>query len=227
MSELQPTKREIPWGNSAIEANIAEPADGQKLSGWTGTPAPPYQWFNWILRQAGKWIEYLRARGIPDYDATETYRIGDVVQYTDGLTYRRHAGSNSQGIAPSNGSYWERWGHNATQLNTEVDAHLATHVTDADALVTTATSGASVDGAEIQYINGKKRMTYNAGKTGAGHVQVDLSGAADFVPRILTWSIGTSDDIATAQIKITAHTQTIYVSGVGDAQWLVSVVAEE
>jgi hypothetical protein len=105
MSEAQPSKREIPWANSAVADNIEEPSDGQKASGWTGTPAPPYQWFNWILRQSAKWIEYLRGRGIPDYAAAETYRLDDVVQYSHRI-YRRIDSSSTSGIDPSDGRYW-------------------------------------------------------------------------------------------------------------------------
>jgi hypothetical protein len=118
MAIAQPT-REIPWANTTASPDIAEPSDGQKLAGWPGTPAPRYDWFNWILRQAARWVCYLRARGIPDYDAAESYTIGDRVQY-DGDTFRCiQAGV---GVATSNAAYWEPWGYSESGLDDTLGA---------------------------------------------------------------------------------------------------------
>jgi len=106
MSSSAPSSREIVWGLTVDPGDIYEPSDGLKRSGYTGTPAPVYEIFNWLLNRIYSWVAYLRSRGVPDYDATETYNTGDFVQYTDGRLYQRIGVSSSQGTAPTNAGYW-------------------------------------------------------------------------------------------------------------------------
>lgn len=209
------------WASAADPGDISEPANGVKTAGYTGTPAPVYQYINWMFKYLFQGVRHLLSRGIPEWNAAETYEGGATVKHENVTYVAIGTGANHE---PPNLTYWMVW-----EPQTFIDAAFAR--TNASALVTTATSGGSISGAEIQAMNGKKRLTYNVGGTGPGTVSVvvDLSGAADFTPRVLTWSISTSNSgtIATAQIIASAHAQTVYVTGVGSTAWTVSVVAEE
>lgn len=109
--------REIPWAINAATEDIAEPPYGMKESGWPGTPAPRYDWFNWVLKQAAIWIQYLRGRGIPDYDPLESYSKGDIVQYaTTNSVYRRILTESTCGVDPTNATYWQVWPSDALGL---------------------------------------------------------------------------------------------------------------
>jgi hypothetical protein len=273
MSIAQPTRERV-WANSAAGADISEPADGIKDAGFTGTPAPIYQYVNWLFNAIHKWVQYLRARGIPDYDPLETYSVGDRVQAGDGQTYKCiQANTPAAAKSPTTQrAYWTRWGalvnrglgdydsaedyavgdrvqlsndltYRCIQINgpsTSVKAPVdpaywepwaQNSIIDASALVTTATAGAAIGGAKLETTNGRKRVTFNATGTGPGvtSIAVALSGDADFSPRILTWSIYTSDGgtIATSQVIASAHALTVLVTGVASTAYSVSVVAEE
>jgi hypothetical protein len=93
---------------AGVGAPVIEPPYGVQQNGWSDTSRPPFQWFNWLLNKLDAWSLYLRARGIPDYDAAEIYSPGDVCQWTDGLTYRR-IGTGNTSVAPSDTSFWTPW----------------------------------------------------------------------------------------------------------------------
>jgi len=42
------------------QSNVVEPPPERKESGWTRREIPPRQWFNWLARTVGKWIEWAR-----------------------------------------------------------------------------------------------------------------------------------------------------------------------
>jgi len=42
------------------QSNVVEPPPERKESGWTRREIPPRQWFNWLARTVGGWIEWAR-----------------------------------------------------------------------------------------------------------------------------------------------------------------------
>lgn len=104
------------WAESAANpADVVQPTNEQIQAGWplTGTP-PSRQRFNWILNFCANAVRYFSHRGLPDYDAEETYSVGDRVIGTDGKTYVSLQ-DNNLGQFPSAG-YWMRWGHTADEF---------------------------------------------------------------------------------------------------------------
>jgi len=169
MSSLKPAISAV-WASTAPAGptGIEDPG-AVKLNGWTAASAcPPFSWMNWILNKCDAIASYLIARGIPDYDATETYRLGDTVQWTDALVYRRIGANNSTGIAPSNASYWQQWGGEG-----------------ADTPAGSITPGrGTIGAATVEYVGGKKHVHFvlsGVDISSAGDVQVTLAGATAFV----------------------------------------------
>ena len=106
---IAPPSREIPWAHTAASGDVVEPADVNKGSGWLKTTDPFYQWFNWILRQASRWIKYLRTRGIADYFSDETYSPGDICRYS-GVAYIRIGSGDTAGVGPhQDATKWQLW----------------------------------------------------------------------------------------------------------------------
>ena len=115
MSIAKPTLSDI-WANAAPagDTGIADPG-GLKDTGWTAASAcPPFSWFNWILNKCDAVGRYLEARGIPDWDAAESYSIGDRVQGSDGSTYVATTISGPPGTGENPGTggrtKWAKWG---------------------------------------------------------------------------------------------------------------------
>lgn len=109
------------WGDAAPSGptGIEDPG-GVKDTGWTAASAcPPFSWMNWILNKLDVGVRYLLARGIPDYDASELYNAGDIVQHS-GVTYRAIS-AGPFGVAPPNVTYWEPWGHSDTEVQAIVN----------------------------------------------------------------------------------------------------------
>jgi hypothetical protein len=195
---IQAPSREIPWADTAAQGDMVEPSDGSKGSGWTGTPAPPYQWFNWILRQAARWVKYLRARGIPDYCVDEDYDIRDRVQ-SEGYCYvciqaNGHAAPKSPASEPT---YWMLWApdvYGFAQIPTQGDV-VVTHGTlvACHMLTVPSLSGGGYGGSGFKEIGMKitdLEMTY-------GCVLVKLQGTAAMIPGgNIAWSVNYADDIA-------------------------------
>ena len=108
------------WAGSAAPADIAEPADGVKDAGYTGTPAPVYQYVNWLLKYLFQGIRHVLTRGIPDWNAdeaiAETYAVGDVVR-VDGEVKK---------VASIGPVVLEKFGHTPTELQAAVAPTLST-----------------------------------------------------------------------------------------------------
>jgi hypothetical protein len=93
-----------------------EDPGGVNDTGYTVTDkGPPRKWFNWILNKIETPLRYLLARGIPDFDALESYSVGDRIQWGGalGMTFvcivanvGNGDGTNNPDQAPSN---WARW----------------------------------------------------------------------------------------------------------------------
>jgi hypothetical protein len=128
MSIAKPPLSDI-WANAAAagDTGIADPG-GLKDSGWTAASAcPPFSWMNWILNKCDAAARYIIARGIPDYDANETYSVGDRVQWGGGVgrtfvcvtaSVGDGSGSNSPGSSPTK---WASWGSGVPAYRSDVD----------------------------------------------------------------------------------------------------------
>jgi hypothetical protein len=169
MSSLKPPISAV-WASTAPAGptGIEDPGS-VKLNGWTASSAcPPFSWFNWVLNKCDGTASYLVARGIPDYDATESYRLGDTVQWTDGLVYRRLAGGGvSVGIDPSNTTYWQQWGGEGKDATGGVTPGRGT-----------------IANQIIEYVGLKKHVhfcLYGVSLASAYDVQITLSGSSSFV----------------------------------------------
>jgi hypothetical protein len=101
------------WAESASNpADIVTMTDADVQSGWPLSPTPPSrQRFNYILNFCANAIRYFCQRGLPDWDAAESYTTGAIVRDTaNGLTYQALVNTINQ--RPStNPAVWTGWGH--------------------------------------------------------------------------------------------------------------------
>lgn len=97
-----------------------QPSNAELSVGWPVSSTPPSrQRFNWVLNFVANAVRYFSRRGMPDYDAAETYMTGDRVIGDDGKTYKCLADSTT-GLAPSaNPAKWERWGFTLGEMASE------------------------------------------------------------------------------------------------------------
>ena len=124
MSISKPTLTK-PWA-SDVSANRADPGGVND----TGIPADgksiPRKWFNWILNKVDAATRYLVARGIPDWDASESYTTHDRVQGSNGGTFRaKRASTNKDPTDQGNAEFWETWAYTETGFATAFTALLA------------------------------------------------------------------------------------------------------
>ena len=95
------------WAESG---DVVQPTNAEIQVGWPAGATPPSrQRFNWILNYGMNGVRYLTRRGIPDWDADDTYSAGDRVQGPDGLTYESLT-TNTGATPASSPSDWRRWG---------------------------------------------------------------------------------------------------------------------
>lgn len=105
-----------PWASSA-PGNIASPGSVNE----TGIPfsdaakSIPCRWLNWILNKIDTTCRYLVGRGVPDFDASETYRVGDRVQFNGSTWVCKLAPTSHQ--SPIDTDYWESWGFTDSEFN--------------------------------------------------------------------------------------------------------------
>lgn len=122
------------WAESAANpGNIVKPDDAFIQAGWPLSGIPPSrQRFNWALNYVANAVRYFMQRGLPDYDAAETYRTGSLVIGNDGGYYRSLV-DNNVGHSPSaSPSQWVRWGLTIADVNaaTLTQANIATGTND-------------------------------------------------------------------------------------------------
>lgn len=87
-----------------------QPSNAEIQAGWPLSSIPPSrQRFNWLLNFLANGIRYFSRRGLPDYDAAETYMTGDLVIGDDGKTYRSLIDNNSGQTPSAEPTKWERW----------------------------------------------------------------------------------------------------------------------
>lgn len=96
-----------PWAESG---DTVQPTNAEIQAGWPAGATPPSrQRFNWVLRYCMNGVRYLTRRGLSDWDAAETYAIGDRVVGPTGLTYESLT-TNTNKTPAANPSHWRRWG---------------------------------------------------------------------------------------------------------------------
>lgn len=103
-----------PWADSGDKV---QPSNAELQVGWPLSSTPPArQRFNWILNYLANAVRYFSRRGIPDYDAAETYMTGDRIIGDDGQTYRSVQDNNTAHTPSTSSTWWELWGPSALKL---------------------------------------------------------------------------------------------------------------
>lgn len=115
-----------PWAESG---DAVQPTNAEIQVGWPAGATPPSrQRFNWILNYCMNGVRYLVRRGLADWDADETYAIGDRVIGPTGSTYQALT-ANTNKTPASNPSDWALWAFGPSDvatLSTDNSGKLAT-----------------------------------------------------------------------------------------------------
>lgn len=94
-----------------------QPSNAEIQAGWPLSSIPPSrQRFNWLLNFLANGIRYFSRRGLPDYDAAETYMIGDRIIGDDGKTYRSLIDNNIGQTPSAQPTKWEEWAPSLSRL---------------------------------------------------------------------------------------------------------------
>lgn len=94
-----------------------QPSNAEIQVGWPLSSIPPSrQRFNWLLNFLANGIRYFSRRGLPDYDAAETYMIGDRIIGDDGKTYRSLIDNNTGQTPSAQPTKWEEWAPSLSRL---------------------------------------------------------------------------------------------------------------
>jgi hypothetical protein len=95
------------WAETAGGGDLTAPSAGYVQAGWPLSNTPPArQYFNWILNWVANGVRYFMQRGVPDYDAAETYSINATVLGPDGLLYASITNSNTGHTPASSPTQW-------------------------------------------------------------------------------------------------------------------------
>lgn len=98
-----------------------QPSNAEIQVGWPLSSIPPSrQRFNWLLNFLANGIRYFSRRGLPDYDAAETYMTGDRIIGDDGKTYRSLIDNNIGQTPSAQPTKWERWGFTFSEFAASV-----------------------------------------------------------------------------------------------------------
>lgn len=71
----------------AANGTISEPDLSKKNSGWLSGERPAFQYFNWLFNRIFKDTNYLKRRGVADWNATTTYEQNDITN-SGGILYK-------------------------------------------------------------------------------------------------------------------------------------------
>lgn len=111
-----------------------QPSNAEIQVGWPLSSIPPSrQRFNWLLNFLANGIRYFSRRGLPDYDATETYMIGDRIIGDDGKTYRSLIDNNTGQTPSAQPTKWEEWAPSLSRLADLIQKQTYTAFTTAGA----------------------------------------------------------------------------------------------
>lgn len=107
-----------PWAEAGDKV---QPSNAEIQAGWPLSSIPPSrQRFNWLLNFLANGIRYFSRRGLPDYDAAETYMTGDRIIGDDGKTYRSLIDNNIGQTPSAQPTKWERWGFTFSEFAASV-----------------------------------------------------------------------------------------------------------
>jgi hypothetical protein len=142
MAITKPAVRQS-WANVAIPVtDIVDPGDAYVAAGWVESSTPPSrQFFNWLLNYASNGVRYFSRRGVADYDAAETYQIGDIVIGDLGILMQSLTAGQIGNLPSTSTVNWAPLKNypNATQVGALITTALASYETTA-ALTTTLAS---------------------------------------------------------------------------------------
>jgi hypothetical protein len=177
-----PPRTKIWASNPAASRDIATPSDGQISTGYAGTPAPVYQFVNWMFKKYDQLLLYLFKRGIPDWDPEQAYGVGDIVQVDNGTTYQCWSGSTNN--EPPDPTHWIRWGYNSDQIEIAADARIALAVSASIAAATITAGSGSISNATMIKIGLVKEVSFlwtgTTDSSGLKTVGITLSDGAAF-----------------------------------------------
>lgn len=117
MSMNKPTLSK-PWSFDD-SSNLGDPGGVNDSGLPASAKSIPRKWFNWILNKVDYATRYLVARGIPDWDAAESYTTHDRVQGSNGGTFRAKKDSTDKDPTDQdNAEFWEAWAYTETGFTT-------------------------------------------------------------------------------------------------------------
>lgn len=120
----QPAEAQPTWAESASgSSNIDEPGAPKKAGGWLYQEVPPRNWFNWLLRNFGRW------------DRWNTTRLAEIAEEGDAQRGSELVGGSAAVIAPNtphnisvtSGTVREQIIEQATQLAEHVNGTDSRH----------------------------------------------------------------------------------------------------
>jgi hypothetical protein len=120
----QPAEAQPTWAESASgSSNIDEPGAPKKAGGWLYQEVPPRNWFNWLLRNFGRW------------DRWNTTRLAEIAEEGDAQRGSELVGGSAAVIAPNSphnisvtsGTMREQVIEQATQLAEHVNGTESRH----------------------------------------------------------------------------------------------------
>lgn len=119
------------WAESGDKVT---PSNAEIQVGWPLSSIPPSrQRFNWLLNFLANGIRYFSRRGLPDYDAAETYMTGDRIIGDDGKTYRSLIDNNTAQTPSTSPTKWEEWAPTLSRFAALIQGQTYTAFTTAGA----------------------------------------------------------------------------------------------
>jgi len=211
MAITKPAVRQS-WANVAIPVtDIVDPGDAYVAAGWIeGATPPPRQIFNWLLNYASNGVRYFSRRGVADYDAAETYQIGDTVIGDLGILMQSLTAANTGNLPSTSTTNWGPLSNypNAPQVAALIATALSSYETTAalDATLANYVTNATLGATLAAYVTNASLATTLA--TYATNAALALKANANNaaltgVPVAPTATVGTN----TAQLATTAFAQ--------------------
>lgn len=160
------------WAESGDKVT---PSNAEIQVGWPLSSIPPSrQRFNWLLNFLANGIRYFSRRGLPDYDAAETYMTGDRIIGDDGKTYRSLIDNNTAQTPSAQPSKWEEWAPSLSRLADLLQKQTYTAFTTAGAAPNfTLTPSPAI----TAYAAGQRfRVKFHAAGTGTDVLNVSTLG---------------------------------------------------
>lgn len=160
------------WAESGDKVT---PSNAEIQVGWPLSSIPPSrQRFNWLLNFLANGIRYFSRRGLPDYDAAETYMTGDRIIGDDGKTYRSLIDNNTAQTPSTSPTKWEEWAPSLSRLADLLQKQTYTAFTTAGAAPNfTLTPSPAI----AAYAAGQRfRVKFHAAGTGADVLNVSTLG---------------------------------------------------